>query len=371
MSWGERKVLCCAGGGSRGIAGRPGALLFLFMSVGGGWKGEWLGWEGKSVAQGFEPAQTWCMRILFPALFCLASVLGAVSWAGDLHKYPRYDEEGLCMDYRIPYCASSRCHWPDSYGGFGTEVSRTYSLVYARDEKVCGAIRDALNGAVAGHRQHTGKVAQNPLFAAPVFLEWKEFSLPEVVDPSRNENLFTVALLNGWVVVPYRNDGHPRLVVRQSPSSAFREFCYAPPSVVKVMDVPEKDLSQKNWNDFRSYNDYAFAEAPYGKDRPDILLNDMDIVRLIDPPRKSGADVGKVNYAPRLPGEVSAADRALWAKFSRPTATVEFARVDGQYYTVLVDGTYDLMVVADAGRPAGEDVCYLQSDINRRIRVPR
>ena len=290
------------------------------------------------------------------------------------HLPPRYCPNGP---------GSKSCHQLDPLGGWGLNVKRTYNLAYDGD-KVCKPIVNALNNALkSDHKKELASVtfpipthpelhldpqqigpvgahgmyqAQNPLFSDPMFLRWQPLG---GIAPPGGFTFEAKDWLDRWLIVDLENNGHRYLVHTGG----------------TVMNVPEDQLDKHDWALPDEWKPYRELEEPWPNGpSQEAVTNPIERWQNLTWiwPGHASHPTGNEWRFPKI--DVSSHPNFLkrWKLYQRTFAAPQFAKLDDRTYAVFMDSLYDLMVVDDLSRPLGDDLCYIQSDINPdNVEIPQ
>lgn len=253
---------------------------------------------------------------------------------------------GKCRDSSNAFvgCDDKRCYGRDEgYPlSFGLSPRRTYRLVYGEANPVCLQIRDALNWALAQKgealaalwRENPEGLTTNPLFSSKIFVRWHRLT----------------DWRGRWIVVPFMNDGVPRLIVMMGGIEP-ELWRYSP-----------QEIAEGSWDKFARYDRSKLASN---------TQNPIDKIVHYRPPAAAAApwqaapwDAPANMRYPRLPKPLW--ESPIWKYSNRAHAGyAEFAVVDHRYYFVKDDNLTDTLFVADVSKEPGADICYLQSSFSR------
>jgi hypothetical protein len=289
-----------------------------------------------------------------------------------------------------PLC--SKTYKDDAMRGLGIVPRRTYFLDYD-GSPVCGKIRDALNAAIAAGKASEKAVllplppdqvpteipekgrlmalgpreywqgmyeAKNPILADEMFLAWSYLDGRPNDLPARGvqvigETRWDYARAR-WLIVPL-GDGRRYLVTRD----VYPD--------VDVWDVPEAELERHDWSRWENYKPYKTIQVnPWKNEYPtSASINPVTRFRQLYPQGVGIALEHPPQSYPNLPKDLEdPSSGAFWGGGGgRSLASVNFARIDGRTYLLLLGNFTDNLVVADVERPPGDDVCYLRSKLRK------
>ena len=302
---------------------------------------------------------------------------------------------------RPPGCDKTGCYPRDPLGGFGIKPFRQYVLAYDGDHPVCSKIQNALNNAVRNGEEaerrvthliplkpsiesdqdkrdavQNGRVttyrSQNPLFSDPIFLQLNYLGGDPVLNSKEQDRYKTNydvedSFAARWIILPLLNDGTPYLITESRPDAPESEE--GPLSLKLVWNISPTAIPASDWSIPASYAPLQVLQVPWSAQDPSFLTDPLRRpVQLFTPLRgNEGASLGRRYADHRFPKLSVAASKIPPWIYTNLGDAVFFAEISHRYYEVRLDTRYDVILVLDAGKPPGEDVCYLYSNISSSL----